>query len=76
MLYFQVKLAYQESELVNLLKKIPLGNQEFNIIRDRAEKLRDGKLKSRGEALLPLMLATFLFESLCLPRKFIDETPQ
>ena len=62
-----MKLAYQESELVTLLKKIPLGPAELNYIRDRAEKLRDGKLKSRGEALLPLSLASFIFDSLCLP---------
>lgn len=67
----QVKLAYQESELVTLLKRIPLGTQELDVIRDRAEKLREGKLKSRGEALLPIMLASFLFETLCLPRKFL-----
>ena len=65
----QVKLAHQESELANLLKKIPLGNAELCVIRDRAEQLRDGKLKSRGEALLPLTLASFIFDSLCLPGK-------
>src|SRR6218665_3517719 len=65
----QVKLAHQESELVIQLKKIPLGAEEMAIIRDRAEKLRDGKLKSRGEALLPITLASFIFDSLCLPGK-------
>jgi hypothetical protein len=50
-----------------LLKKIPLGPAELNVIKDRAEKLRDGKLKTRGEALLPLTLASFIFDSLCLP---------
>ena len=68
-LVLQVKLAYQESELVTLLKKIPLGAQELAVIRERAERLRDGKLQSRGEALLPLMLAGFIFDSLCLPCK-------
>ncbi len=63
----QVKLAYQESELVALLKRIPLGPAELAVIKDRAEKLRDGKLKLRGEALLPLSLASFIFDSLCLP---------
>lgn len=62
-----MKLAHQESELVIQLKKIPLGAEEMAIIRDRAEKLRDGKLKSRGEALLPITLASFIFDSLCLP---------
>ncbi|VDI34720.1 Hypothetical predicted protein [Mytilus galloprovincialis] len=63
----EVKLAYQESELIGLLKKIPLGPAELNALRERAEQLRDGTLKSRGDALLPLTLASFIFDSLCLP---------
>jgi hypothetical protein len=61
-----VKLAHQEFELANLLKKLALGSSELAIIRDRAEKLRDGKLKMRGDALLPITLATFIFDSLCV----------
>ena len=60
----EVRLAHQESELVALLKKIPLGPAEMRILRDRAAQLRDGTLKSRGEALLPLMLAAYVFDSL------------
>lgn len=63
----QVKLAYQESELVTLLKRCPLGTAELAVIRDKAERLRDGKLKSRGDALLPLGLAAFIFDTLCMP---------
>ena len=66
---FQVKLAYQESELLQLLKKIPLGRMMMDELQARAEQLRDGTLKSRGDALLPLTLATFIFEALCLPCK-------
>ena len=72
MCMLQVKLANQESELVSLLKRIPLGYAELNVIRERAEQLRDGTLRSRGEAHLPLMLTTFIFESLCLPGKLIS----
>jgi len=61
----QVKLAYQESELASQLKKLPLGSAELSLIRDRAEKLRDGRLKTRGDALLPIILASFIFDSLC-----------
>lgn len=64
-----MKLAHQESEMVNLLKRIPLTSAELAVVRDRAEKLRDGKLKSRGDALLPLTLASFVFDSLALPCK-------
>jgi len=65
-----VKLSYQETELVNLLKKIPLGTAELAIVKDRAEKLRDGKLKSRGDTLLPISLAGFIFDTLCLAGKY------
>jgi hypothetical protein len=68
----QVKLAYQESELLQLLKKIPLGPQMMEELQSRAEQLQDGSLKSRGDALLPLTLATFLFEALCLPSKSLS----
>lgn len=64
---FQVKLTNQEIELVGLLKKIPLANAEISIIREHAQALRDGTLKSRGEALLPIMLASFIFDVLVSP---------
>jgi hypothetical protein len=64
-----VKLANQESELVNLLKRIPLGNWELKMIRERAEQLKEGTLRSRGEALLPIMLASFIFDVLVMPGK-------
>ena len=61
----EVKLAHQESELVSLLKKIPLGPEELSNLREKAERLRDGTLSTiRGEALLPIMLASYIFESL------------
>uniref|UniRef100_A0A8D9ETE1 Zinc finger SWIM domain-containing protein 8 n=1 Tax=Cacopsylla melanoneura TaxID=428564 RepID=A0A8D9ETE1_9HEMI len=60
----EVKLAHQESELVSLLKRIPLGTPELDIIRDRATQLKDGVLRSRGDALLPITLAGFILDSL------------
>ncbi|XP_011500234.1 PREDICTED: zinc finger SWIM domain-containing protein 8 [Ceratosolen solmsi marchali] len=64
----EVKLAHQESELVNLLKRIPLGAQQVAMLRIRAKQLRDGLLRSRGHALLPIMLASFIFDALNMPR--------
>ncbi|XP_032453263.1 zinc finger SWIM domain-containing protein 8 isoform X6 [Nasonia vitripennis] len=64
----EVKLAHQESELVNLLKRIPLGPEELAMVRQRAKQLRDGVLRSRGHALLPIMLASFIFDALNTPR--------
>ena len=62
----EVRLAHQESELVTLLKRIPLGPKELFCLRERAALLREDKLRSRGEALLPLMLSSYIFESLML----------
>ena len=63
----EVKLFNQESELAALLRKIPLGTKELTIIKDKAECLRDGVLTTRGETLLPLPLAHFIFDALCVP---------
>ena len=63
----EVKLANQESDLVNLLKRIPLGHRELQILRERAEHLKEGTIKSRGEAMLPTMLASFIFDALVIP---------
>ena len=62
----QVKLAYQESELLTLLKKIPLGPAELTVLRERADNLKEGSIKTRGDALLPIFLASFIFDALCL----------
>lgn len=62
----EVKLAYQESEVVALLKKIPLGLVEMSAIRERAEQLRDGSFCDY-RPVLPLMLASFIFDVLCIP---------
>ncbi|XP_046886243.1 LOW QUALITY PROTEIN: zinc finger SWIM domain-containing protein 8 [Hypomesus transpacificus] len=62
----EVKLAYQESEVVSLLKKIPLGLVEMTSIRDRGEQLRDGNFCDY-RPVLPLMLASFIFDVLCTP---------
>ncbi|KOC70003.1 Zinc finger SWIM domain-containing protein KIAA0913, partial [Habropoda laboriosa] len=60
----EVKLANQESELVALLKRIPLGPAELAMVIQRAEQLRDGVIRCRGYALLPIMLASFIFDAL------------
>lgn len=63
----EVKLANQEADLLALLKRIPLGMDELRVIRERAEQLKEGTLRSRGEALLPIMLASFIFDALVMP---------
>ncbi|KAK9875007.1 hypothetical protein WA026_005817 [Henosepilachna vigintioctopunctata] len=63
----EVKIANQEAELVNLLKRIPLGHKELQILRDLANQLKDSTLRSKGEAMLPVMLANFIFDALVVP---------
>uniref|UniRef100_A0A8C4WVP5 Zinc finger, SWIM-type containing 8 n=1 Tax=Eptatretus burgeri TaxID=7764 RepID=A0A8C4WVP5_EPTBU len=62
----EVRLAYQESEIVSLLKKIPLGPAEMAVIRERAAQLREGCFCDY-RPVLPLMLASFIFDVLCSP---------
>ena len=69
----EVKLANQESDMVTLLKRLPLGGLELNVIRAKAEQMRGGQPKSRGEALLPLMLASFLFDALVITGMYIKQ---
>lgn len=63
----EVKLANQEAELAQLLKRILIGQKELDMIRLKAQTLKDGTFKSRGEALLPLVLANFIFDALVMP---------
>ncbi|XP_047984423.1 zinc finger SWIM domain-containing protein 8 homolog [Leguminivora glycinivorella] len=62
----EVKLNNQETELVALLKKLPTGPEQLALAREKAEQLRDGMLRNRGPALLPIALASFLFDVLVL----------
>ena len=62
----EVKLANQEQDLVVLLKRIPLTFMQMQILREKAEQLRDNCYKGRGPALLPLMLAQYIFDALVL----------
>ncbi|XP_075158821.1 zinc finger SWIM domain-containing dorado [Haematobia irritans] len=63
----EVKLANQEADILTLLKKIPIDEPELDVIRARAERLRNGTIKSRGEALLPINLASYIFDALVMP---------
>jgi len=52
-----------------------LGPQELSILRDRGVQLREGTLRSRGEALLPLLLASYIFESLVITQTGANRRP-
>ena len=63
----EVKLFYQEQELIPLLKRIPLNKPEMDLLRERGRQIRDGKLVARG-SLLPLSLASFIFDAFVLSK--------
>ncbi|CAF0912729.1 unnamed protein product [Didymodactylos carnosus] len=60
----EVRLLNCEQEICHELKKITLGSNEINMLRERAEKIRNGITYTRDNALLPLSLATYIFETL------------
>ncbi|XP_071953686.1 zinc finger SWIM domain-containing protein 8-like isoform X2 [Antedon mediterranea] len=62
----EVKLANQESELVLLLKRVPLGVPEMDQLRQLAEQMRNWSMQKLAEGVLPLMLAGYIFEAMCL----------
>jgi hypothetical protein len=47
----------------------------LSILRDRAAQLRDGTVGSRGDALLPLLLTTYIFESLVVAQTGANRRP-
>ncbi|KAH8274690.1 hypothetical protein KR018_010054, partial [Drosophila ironensis] len=71
----EVKLANQEADILALLKRLPLGDAELEVIRERAEQLRSGTFKTRGEALLPINLATFIFDALVTYSPHLNVNP-
>lgn len=67
----EVKLINQEHELVGLLKRLPIGDLEIELIRDRARQLKNVNLKERATGMngywcysLPLLLASYIFDVL------------
>jgi hypothetical protein len=69
----EVKLFNQEQDLVLLLKRIPIGEYELAILRDRAKRIKDylfnninfNKCKCNNTNYLPVMLSSFIFDVLC-----------
>jgi len=67
-----VKLLNQEQELVNLLKRVPVGREELALLKSRASQLKNfGSDYNKQQRLLnpgvyqslPIMLASFLFDA-------------
>ena len=61
----EVRLLHCEHEICQELKRITLGASEIEVLRQRAEHLCARLLNIRDDgALLPLTLATYIFETL------------
>ncbi len=70
----EVKLFNQEQDLILLLKRMPINGFELNVIRDRAQKIikhsQASSLPLTSANLVPIMLASFVFDTLCLNERF------
>jgi len=63
-----VKLFYQQGELAALMKRLPLGIREVARLREKAHALASVDASQEFQHVLPLTLATFLFDAFCQPR--------
>lgn len=64
----EVKLANQEQELMNLMKRIPLNTDMLGVLRQKAVQLTEGNYFARGQHMLPLTLASYIFDALALAK--------
>lgn len=58
-------MHHQESEIVSMLKQLELNQEEMIMIRESALKFRSGSFRVKPLPVLPLSLATYLFDCLC-----------
>lgn len=59
---FQVKLFHLENDIADILRKIPLTDEQYKILRTRLEKLKTGTYKARGPKLLPNALTSYILD--------------
>lgn len=57
-----MKLFHLENDVADLLRKIPLTDEQYKILRIRLEKLRAGTYKARGYKLLPNALTSYILD--------------
>ncbi|XP_065226578.1 zinc finger SWIM domain-containing protein 8 homolog [Planococcus citri] len=58
----EVKLFHLENDIADILRKIPLTEEQFKILRVRLEKLKAGTYKARGHKLLPNALTSYILD--------------
>uniref|UniRef100_F6TS15 SWIM-type domain-containing protein n=1 Tax=Ciona intestinalis TaxID=7719 RepID=F6TS15_CIOIN len=61
----EVKLFYQQGELANLMKRLPLGQREVLKLCEKANVLANIEATHDFQHVLPLMLTTFIFDAFC-----------
>lgn len=64
----EVKLISQKQELISFLKNITLHDAEFEILRKKAELIRDSCDDDQLDALTTLIMGDFIFDALILSR--------
>lgn len=57
-----MKLFHLENDIADILRKIPLTEEQFKILRIRLEKLKAGTYKARGHKLLPNALTSYILD--------------
>uniref|UniRef100_H2Y5Y0 SWIM-type domain-containing protein n=1 Tax=Ciona savignyi TaxID=51511 RepID=H2Y5Y0_CIOSA len=61
----EVKLFYQQGELANLMKRLPLGPREVSKLCEKENALTSVDTSHEFQHILPLMLTTFIFDAFC-----------
>lgn len=46
---------------------LSVGGLELDLLRQKARDIIEGRLRTRGDVLIPFLLTSFIFEALCLP---------
>jgi len=69
----EVKLFHQQGELEALMKRLPIGSREVTRLREKAHALINTERDHHH--VLPLMLASFIFDSFCLPNTARNDRP-
>lgn len=57
-----MKLFHLENDIADILRKIPLTDEQYKSLRIRLEKLKAGTYKARGYKLLPNALTSYILD--------------
>lgn len=55
-------MFHLENDIAEILRKIPLNDEQYKLLRSRLEKLKAGTYKARGHKLLPNALTSYILD--------------